>query len=82
MHACCNPRTPRLQSLGTPDLAAVSGDSSVVGHVLRFEGLHRKAAPSEGAGQSGDKNTLANIGAGACIIRAGFFIPVCEEGTI
>ena len=54
-----------LQRLGAADLAAVGGDGGVVGHVLRLEGADAEAAVGEGAGEAGDDEGLADVGAGA-----------------
>ena len=54
-----------LQRLGAADLAAVGGDGGVVGHVLRLERADAEAAVGEGAGEAGDDQGLADVGAGA-----------------
>ena len=54
-----------LQGLGAADLAAVGGDGGVVRHVLRLERAHAEAAVGEGAGEAGDDQRLADVGAGA-----------------
>ena len=54
-----------LEGLGAADLAAVGGDGGVVGHVLRLEGADAQAAVGEGAGEAGDDEGLADVGAGA-----------------
>ena len=54
-----------LQRLGAADLAAGGGDGGVVGHVLRLERADAEAAVGEGAGEAGDDQRLADVGAGA-----------------
>jgi hypothetical protein len=60
-----DPAGQRLQRLCAPDLAAVSRDGRVVGHVLRLEGGDLETAYSRGAAQPCYQQRLAHIGARA-----------------
>ena len=47
-------RRPRLQRLRPSDLAAILGDSSIVGHILRLERRNAESAMGEGAAEPGN----------------------------
>ncbi len=64
MDGCRNTRRTCLKSLRTADLATVIGDSSVIGHVLRFERAHPKAPTRIGPAQSGHQQGFPDIGTG------------------
>jgi hypothetical protein len=59
-------RSPSLERLGAPDLAAaIIGDGGVVRHVLRLERAHAKPAPGINPRESRDEHGFADIRAGA-----------------
>ncbi len=51
----------RLHRLGAADFAAVRSRRRIVGHVLRLERPHRKAALVKGAAEPGDDQRLADV---------------------
>jgi hypothetical protein len=57
--------TPRLERLGTADLAAIASHRGVIRHVLRLEMSDSEAAPSEQTAETCDGHRLPNVGAGA-----------------
>ena len=64
MHRRRHARRACLQRLRATDLAAVGGDGSVVGHVLRLEGANLETAIFEVAGETSDDQRLADVGPG------------------
>jgi hypothetical protein len=61
--------------LGPADLAADSGDRSVVGHVLRLERAHAQAEVGEQAAQPRRQHRLAHVRAAALNHQRGQTIP-------
>ena len=65
VHGGRDARRPGLEGLGAADLAAVGRDGGVVRHVLRLERPHPEAPAGVEAGEPGNDQRLADIGAGA-----------------